>query len=160
MQQSTKLKLFFIATLILPASAAVADCSLDRAQFKTNAGRAAFAIELVDNDESRAKGLMFRESMGRFSGMLFVYDKPQSVSFWMRNTFIPLDMIFMDEAGVVSRVHHNAVPLDESSIFGGDNVFAVFEINGGMAQKMGIQAGAIMQHTAFNQKIAAWPCKN
>jgi uncharacterized membrane protein (UPF0127 family) len=139
---------------------AMAGCNLDRATFKMGDGQAAFNVEVVDTFESRAKGLMFRESMARFSGMLFVYDAPQRVSFWMRNTLIPLDMIFMDQTGLVTRVHDNAVPLDETSIFGGDQVFAVFEVNGGMAQKLGIQAGAMMQHPAFNQEIAAWPCKN
>ena len=139
---------------------AMAGCSPDRAALKIGNGQAAFNIEVVDSSESRAKGLMFRESMARFSGMLFIYDAPQRVSFWMRNTLIPLDMIFMDQTGLVTRVHDNAVPLDETSIFGGDQVFAVFEINGGMAQRLGIKAGAMMQHSAFNQEIAAWPCKN
>ncbi len=145
---------------MLPGPMAMAGCSPDRAAFKMGDGQAAFNVEVVDTFETRAKGLMFRESMARFSGMLFVYDTPQRVSFWMRNTLIPLDMIFMDQTGLVTRVHDNAVPLDETGIFGGDQVFAVFEVNGGMAQKLGIQAGAVMQHSAFNQEIAAWPCKN
>jgi len=130
-------------------------------QLKTgNGGSATFNVEVVDTNETRAKGLMFRENMARFSGMLFVYDSPQTVSFWMRNTFIPLDMIFIDPTGTVVRVHHNAVPLDESAIPGGDNIYAVLEINGGLAKTLGIQQGAVLQHLAFDPEIAAWPCNN
>ncbi len=90
--------------------------------------------------------------------MLFVYDRPQSVSFWMRNTLIPLDMIFADETGLVRRVHSNAIPLDETPIFGGSQILAVLEINGGLAEQFGISAGTLLQHPAFDQSTAAWPC--
>ncbi len=139
---------------------AFAECVADRVQIKMGNNIAAFDIEVVDTYETRAEGLMFRENMARFSGMLFIYEQAQSVSFWMRNTLIPLDMIFMDQTGLVVNVHSNAVPLDETSIFGGDNIFAVLEINGGLAETLGIQAGAQLQHPAFNIKTAAWPCKN
>jgi uncharacterized membrane protein (UPF0127 family) len=139
---------------------ALAGCVPDRVQIEMGNNIAAFDVEVVDTFETRAKGLMFRESMARFSGMLFVYEQPQSVSFWMRNTLIPLDMVFMDHTGLVVKVHSNAVPLDENSIFGGDDIFAVLEINGGMAETLGIQAGARLQHPAFDQEIAVWACKN
>ena len=103
---------------------------------------------------------MLRETLPKFAGMLFVYPNPRSVSFWMQNTLIPLDMIFMDQTGTVTNVHNNAIPLDETPIFGGDSVFAVLEINGGLAQTLRIMPGAVMRHPAFEQEIAAWPCKN
>ncbi len=117
-----------------------------------------FRIEVVDTIEERAQGLMFRESMGRFEGMLFVYERPQPVSFWMKNTLIPLDMIFMDASGVVQHVHSNAVPGDLTSIPGGDNIQFVLEINGGLAGQLGIDAGAEMRHPAVPKAGAAWPC--
>ena len=107
---------------------------------------------------ARSRGLMHRESMPRSAGMLFVYDKPQPVSFWMRNTLIPLDMIFMDETGVVQRVHDNAVPLDETGIKGGDDIQFVLEINGGLASRLGIVEGAELRHPAIGLN-AAWPCE-
>jgi len=138
----------------------LAECAPDRAQLKMGNSSAAFDVEVADTYESRAKGLMFRKSMARFSGMLFFYDEPQSVSFWMENTLIPLDMIFMDQTGLVVNIHSNAVPLDRTAIFGGNDIFAVLEINGGLAKALGVQVGASLQHPAFDQEIAAWPCKN
>lgn len=90
--------------------------------------------------------------------MLFVYDRPQRVSFWMRNTLIPLDMIFMDEAGRVTRVHENAIPLDETGIPGGDEVQYVLEINGGLASRLGIDVGSELRHPIIGDD-AAWPCE-
>lgn len=144
---------------MLPAQIAAAACSPDRVYLKSAGNSAAFNVEVVDTYETRAEGLMFREALAKFSGMLFVYDNPGQVSFWMRNTLIPLDMIFIDQTGVVAKVHANAIPLDETSIFGGDSIFAVLEINGGLAETLGIMAGAVIQHPAFNPEIAAWPCK-
>ena len=102
---------------------------------------------------------MFREEMSRFSGMLFVYPKPQKVAFWMKNTLLPLDMIFLTFDGVVARIHENAEPLSETSIPGGSNILAVLEINGGLSQKLGIRTGAQMRHPAFDPETAAWPCE-
>lgn len=143
---------------MLSAQMAQADCLPSRAQIKIGKGVAAFDVEVVDTSKTRARGLMFRESLPKFSGMLFFYKRPQSISFWMRNTLIPLDIIFMDVTGVVTKIHSNAVPLDETSIFGGHSVFAVLEINGGIAEKLRIRPGAVLQHPAFDQETAAWPC--
>jgi uncharacterized membrane protein (UPF0127 family) len=101
---------------------------------------------------------MFREKMAASAGMIFVYDQPQHVQFWMKNTLIPLDMIFADAAGRVMRVHSNAVPHDETPIDGGPGVKFVIEINGGLAKRMGIAAGAELRHAAIAQTGAVWPC--
>ena len=89
--------------------------------------------------------------------MLFVYERPQVVSFWMRNTLIPLDMIFMDETGRVARIHENAVPLDETGIEGGDGIQFVLEINGGLAGQLGIVEGSQLRHPSIGNN-AAWAC--
>lgn len=133
-------------------------CDPAKARLKSEIAKVTFSVEVVDTEETRAKGLMFRETLPKFSGMLFVYDTPQPVRFWMLNTLIPLDMIFMDQTGRVTKVHANAVPLDETAIFGGDQVFAVLEINGGLAEHLRIASGAVVQHPAFPAKTAAWPC--
>ena len=90
--------------------------------------------------------------------MLFVYDAPQIATFWMRNTLIPLDMIFADETGVVTHVHENAVPLDETTINGGENVQYVLEINGGLAGRLGIEPGTQLRHPSIGN-LAAWSCE-
>ena len=102
---------------------------------------------------------MFREEMAQSAGMLFVFEAPQRVSFWMRNTLIPLDMLFMAADGTVTRIHENAVPLDETPIPGGDQVQFVLEINGGLARELGLDVGAVVQHPAIPQEIAAFPCE-
>lgn len=101
---------------------------------------------------------MFRENLARYGGMLFVYDAPSRVSFWMKNTLIPLDIIFLGPRGVVRRVHANAVPGDLTGIPGGhDDILAVLEINGGLSAVLGIGEGAELRHPAFGD-TAAWPC--
>ena len=145
------------ALLALVPTLAFAECEPGRVILRGEFGTASFGIEIADDAAERAQGLMNRESMPTGQGMLFVYERPQPVSFWMRNTLIPLDMIFLDEAGTVTRVHENAVPLDETPIPGGDGVLAVLEINGGLASVIGIGEGAEMRHPAFGD-AAAWPC--
>lgn len=117
-----------------------------------------FDVEVVDTVESRAQGLMHRESLDRFGGMLFVYDAPQPVAFWMENTVIPLDMLFFDASGTLLRIHENAVPLDRTPIPGGDDIQYVLEINGGAASQLGIEVGAELRHPAIDPERAAWSC--
>lgn len=133
-------------------------CRQDRVQLRGPFGTAQFHVEVVSTAKTRNRGLMFRESLPFGAGMLFVYKRPQTVAFWMENTLIPLDMIFMDARGVVQKVHAKAIPLDRTSIPGGDNIQYVLEINGGLAKRLGIAAGAELRHPAIDRRIAAWPC--
>ncbi|MDJ0860321.1 MAG: DUF192 domain-containing protein [Dinoroseobacter sp.] len=139
------------------AGAGLATCAPDRVDLRGPWGQATYSIEVVDTPETRAQGLMFRETMARREGMLFVYERPQSVSFWMRNTLIPLDMIFVDARGVVQKVHRDAVPLDETPIPGGTNILVVLEVNAGQAEQFGIGPGTEMRHPSLGDS-AAWPC--
>jgi uncharacterized membrane protein (UPF0127 family) len=142
------------------AQVAYADpaCRADTVLLRGDWGQARFSVEIADTPETRSKGLMFRESMPKSAGMLFVYDAPQRATFWMRNTLISLDMIFADQRGVVQHVHHQAIPGDETTIDGGRGILAVLEINGGLARAMGIVPGTQMRHPAFAGNTAAWPC--
>ncbi|WP_224823575.1 DUF192 domain-containing protein [Cognatishimia sp. MH4019] len=133
-------------------------CQNDAVDLKGDWGQARFVIEVADEPEERGRGLMFVEEMPMMAGMLFVYERPQTASFWMRNTLIPLDMIFADISGTVQHVHANAIPHDETPILGGDNIYAVLEVNGGMAERLGIVPGTVMRHPAFAAQEAAWPC--
>jgi uncharacterized protein len=152
-----------VASLILtllfaPLNSAWASCAPDRVDLRGMFGQARFTVEIADTNETRMIGLMNRASMPRSVGMLFIYDAPTRASFWMENTLIPLDMIFVDPTGLVTRVHYNAVPLDRTPISGGENVLMVLEINGGLAQAMGIAEGAQLRHPRLDQSLAAWPC--
>ncbi|MEO0914213.1 MAG: DUF192 domain-containing protein [Pseudomonadota bacterium] len=141
------------------ALSGAAACAPDVVDLRAGASQFQFRVEVRDTVAERAEGLMFRERLGRFEGMLFVYERPQPVAFWMKNTLIPLDMIFMDASGVVQRVHANAVPGDLTSIPGGDNIQFVLEVNGGLAATLGLGPGAEMRHPAVGQDAAAWPCR-
>lgn len=117
-----------------------------------------FTVEVRDTVEERAEGLMNRPSLPKFSGMLFVYETPQPVAFWMKNTLIPLDMLFFDGSGRLVSVKDRAVPHDETPIFGGRDIRYVLEINGGLAASLGIQPGAEIRNPALDQSAAAWRC--
>ncbi|MBT8458843.1 MAG: DUF192 domain-containing protein [Litoreibacter sp.] len=133
-------------------------CKQDIVSVRGDWGQAEFRVEVADDATERSRGLMFRESLPRMSGMLFIYERPQSMSFWMRNTLIPLDMIFVDPEGRVRAIHENAVPLDETPIRGGPGLLGVLEINGGLSRKLGIGVGSELRHPGLPQKEAAWPC--
>jgi hypothetical protein len=141
----------------IAAGAASAECRDDALAVRGAFGTAQFTVEIADDSEERARGLMFVEDLPASAGMLFVYDRPGPQSFWMKNTLIPLDMLFIRPDGVVQHVHDNAVPGDLTPITGGDGVLAVLEINGGLAGQLGIEAGAEIRHPAFGPE-AAWPC--
>ena len=146
--------------LVFGAGSVLADdCKSDLVELRGNWGQAAFAVEIADTPSERSRGLMFRESMPRGVGMLFVYESPRPASFWMKNTLIPLDMLFADETGRITQVHHRAIPGDLTPIDGGGGVFAVLEINGGLAQSYGITKGSLIRHPVFGPGPAAWPCQ-
>jgi uncharacterized membrane protein (UPF0127 family) len=121
-------------------------------------GAVAFTIDVADDARERAQGLMFVESMPRFTGMLFIYERPQPLSFWMRNTLIPLDMLFLTDAGEVYHIHENAVPLDETPIRAPGEGLAVLELNGGLSRQLGLRVGDVVRHPGLPQDAAAWPC--
>ena len=146
------------ALVWLAATSAGATCARDHVDLRGPWGQARFSVEIADTPDSRATGLMHRAEMPARSGMLFVYDRPQRVAFWMKNTLIPLDMIFVGADGVVSRIHENAVPGDLTSIFGGDQVFVVLEVNAGIVESYGISVGSEMRHEVFSPETAKWSC--
>ena len=141
------------------ASSASAACAPDTVELRGPAGTVSrFHVEVADDGAERAQGLMFRESMAKSAGMLFVYDTPQHATFWMKNTLIPLDMVFADETGTVTHVHAKAKPQDVSLIDGGEGVRFVLEINGGLAAPLGIVEGSVLRSAHVPQATAAWPC--
>ena len=142
---------------VLAASAAPA-CHPDAVHLRGDWGTARFSVEVADEPDERAQGLMHVESMPRSVGMLFVYDSPRTARFWMKNTVIPLDILFADATGTVRRIKHMAEPGSERLIPGGGGIQYVLEINGGMARAMGITKGTVLRHPAIAGERAAWPC--
>ena len=143
----------------LGATAAFGGCSETQAEFRWDGGAARFAVEVADDVAERAEGLMFREKLPASAGMLFIYERPQPVAFWMKNTLIPLDMIFIGADGRVGRVHARAVPGDLTPIPGPDDTLMVLEIGGGLAARLGLGEGAELRHPALDQSAALWPCE-
>jgi len=107
-----------------------------------------FVAEVADTAEERSQGLMFREQLAANEGMLFLYPKEKPVSFWMKNTPLPLDMIFIDGAGRIINVAAMAKPFDTSPISSGGPAKAVLEILGGSAGQLGIKSGDLIEWPA------------
>lgn len=155
-----------LLVLAEPAAASTRTaCSADRAVFIGDGHSVTVPVEIADTASERARGLMFRNRLTAGSGMLFIYDQPQPVSFWMRNTLIPLDMIFMDATGTVRHIHPMARPQDDTSIPGamiGDPApdrLMVLEVAGGDAARLGIREGMAMAYPELPQSIARAPCR-
>ena len=128
-----------LALLLLGITAA---CSADNVGvLHTAKGDFKFSIELATTEPEREKGLMFRTSLAPDAGMLFVYQGEQQVSFWMQNTLIPLDMVFIAADGTVKTVHVNARPLDTTPIPSEVPIRFVLEIAGGRSQEVGLKVG-------------------
>ena len=146
------------AAVWIGAGAAFAACSEDIVSIRGEFGSARFTVDVADDAAERAQGLMFVEQMDTMQGMLFVYARPQPVSFWMRNTLIPLDMVFVGPDGVIDHIHSMAQPLDETPIFGGEDIKYVLEINGGLADRLGLEPGNALQHPSISGDVD-WPCE-
>jgi len=107
----------------------------------TAAGAQHFSIEIARSPDELAQGLMYRDHLNADAGMLFLFDPPRPVSFWMKNTLIPLDMIFIKTDGTIESIAQRAVPLSTSTIPSQGTVGAVLEVNGGSAERLGIHPG-------------------
>ena len=110
-------------------------------EIATKTGVHIFSVEIVDNDADRAKGLMYRRELPEGRGMLFDFHRDQEVSFWMQNTYISLDMIFIRGDGQILRIEENTVPLSTRMIPSRGPVRAVLEVIGGTSRKLGIAPG-------------------
>ncbi len=143
----------------LGAASASAGCSERVVDLRGPDGMSRFSIEIADTPAERARGLMHRTDLAAGAGMLFLFDPPTETAFWMKNTPLPLDLIFIGPDGVVVRVAANATPYSEAEIPSGGVVRAVLEINGGLAAQLGISEGSEVRHPALDQSRAAWPCE-
>lgn len=115
-------------------------------------GKFRFDIELAETMAQQAQGLMYREAMPADAGMLFIYDSVRPASFWMKNTLIPLDMLFIGPDGRIVNIHERAVPQSLDSVNSAGPVKAILELNGGMSARLGIRPGDLVRHATFANK--------
>lgn len=143
----------FAALLIFSCVAFVASaCSADnRLVVHSASGDHVFTVEIASSASERSRGLMFRQELADDAGMLFDFHEERPVSFWMQNTLIPLDMIFIATDGEIKSIHENARPLDTTSIPSEFPVQFVLEIPGGRASKLGIAPGDTVEHSLIGQ---------
>jgi uncharacterized membrane protein (UPF0127 family) len=110
-----------------------------------------FKVWVAADDARRARGLMHVRDLADDEGMLFVYPQEQMIGMWMKNTYIPLDMLFVAADGRVIRVAENTTPHSLATVASEGAALGVIELKGGTAAKLGIRAGARIEHSAFNQ---------
>jgi uncharacterized membrane protein (UPF0127 family) len=123
-----------------------------RIEIVSKTGVHAFTVELATNDDERSRGLMFRKQLPAGRGMLFDFQRDQLVSFWMRNTYISLDMIFITGDGHILRIAEGAEPLSDRMIPSGGPVRAVLEVIAGTARKEGIAPGDRVTGSIFGNR--------
>jgi uncharacterized membrane protein (UPF0127 family) len=109
-----------------------------------------FRVWIADTDARRARGLMFVKHLDEGAGMLFIYPSKQRIAMWMKNTYIPLDMLFVTAKGRVAKVVEHTEPHSLKSIESGTEVIAVIELNAGTVSKLHIRAGAQVIHPTFS----------
>ncbi len=146
----------FVAAVLFSAGACAAEISGPQPTLPTAPlvidtarGPAQFTVEMATSWPQQEAGLMFRKSLAPNAGMLFDFGKETETAFWMKNTLIPLDMLFIKANGTVARVAANAKPLSEESIPSYEPVRAVLEIAGGRAAQLGIKAGDKVRAAVF-----------
>ena len=129
--------------------ARAAQAKLETVEVVTGRGRARFQVEIAATQAEQARGLMFRKSLAPDRGMLFTYKRPQPAAYWMKNTLIPLDIIYIQPDGRILSIVRNARPHDETPLPSGGLVLGVLEIAGGRAAQLGILPGDRVLHRIF-----------
>jgi hypothetical protein len=131
-------------SLALPMAACSKDASEEAAVATIAAAGAThkFNVEVARTDEEQTRGLMFRTSLPEGGGMIFPFKKPRIASFWMKNTVIPLDMIFIRADGSIDRIAENTIPESLEPVVSGGEVSAVLELAGGTAARLGLDEDA------------------
>ena len=118
----------------------------------SKSGPKRFEVEVMRDDAGRSRGLMFRRRMAPEHGMLFDFEHDEPVTMWMKNTYLPLDMVFIRPDGTVARIATDTEPLSTAIIPSGSPVLAVLELNAGTAARLGLQAGDHVEHPMFKTR--------
>jgi uncharacterized protein len=142
-----------LAVALIAAAANFARAAeLQTLEIASKTGVHAFQVEMAITPEEKERGLMFRRELPDGQGMLFDFQTDQPVAFWMKNTYIPLDMLFIRGDGRILRIAENTEPLSERNIPSGGPVRAVLEVIGGTAKKLGIAAGDRVGGSIFKSR--------
>jgi uncharacterized protein len=143
-----------LSILLLSLIAALPALALDRntVEIASSTGVHVFTVEVADTDATREKGLMYRKDLPDGRGMLFDFFRDQPVGFWMKNTYIPLDMIFIRSDGRIVSIAENTEPMSERVVPSGAPVRAVLEVKGGTARRLGIQPGDQVANPIFSKR--------
>jgi len=151
LRQNRAVILIVVALVAVGTLVFTSKSSGSNATLVTSTGRHPIEVEIADTPETREIGLMNRDRMDADSGMLFDFDVSRDVTMWMKNTLIPLDMLFMDHRGLVVRIAANAQPLSLSLIPSNAPVQYVLELNGGAAARYGAKVGDRLEHPIITQ---------
>ncbi len=135
---------------LMPRAVMAAD--VQSLEIVSKSGVHVFAVEMATTGQERETGLMYRKELAEGRGMLFDFSPPQQVSMWMKNTFIPLDMIFIRADGRILRIAENTEPQSEKIIPSGGLTKGVLEVIGGTARKYGIEPGDKVAHPLFGSR--------
>ncbi len=141
----------FVLLTFLSAAGPARPADQHTLEIVSKTGIHVFSVEIADTEAAREKGLMFRKKLPEGQGMLFDFHREQDVTFWMQNTYIPLDIIFIRANGEILRIAENTEPLSTKLIPSDGPVLAVLEVIGGTASKFGIAPGDRIAHPIFNQ---------
>lgn len=148
-----RVALFSLFALLLAAHNGVdAKMRQDKLTLVTSAGERVIEIEVAETMSEKSLGLMYRTNVPEGHGMLFPYDGPQEISMWMKNTLIPLDMVFIRADGTVHRIEVRTEPLSERVIGSNGPVTAVLELAGGAAERLGLKPNDKVRHSHFKPK--------
>lgn len=141
------------AALLAGTAPALGRADLTQLTIVTRAGaRHTFQLEIANTNESRARGLMFRRQLAEDRGMLFDFGPGETdVSMWMKNTYIPLDMVFIRANGTIHHIAENTTPLSEATISSHGPVKGVLEVIGGTARRLGFASGDRVEHPFFRR---------
>lgn len=140
---------FLFAFLLAAPAGALEKFEKSTLSIVTAKGTHDFTVELAISPTQQSQGLMYRRRMAPDAGMLFVYSRPQPASFWMKNTFIPLDMIFIGADGKIVNIKQRTVPQSLAPVRSKGDVLGVLELNGGTSSRLGIKAGDRVRHETF-----------
>lgn len=148
-QRSFQRLIFACALMLGSAAAFAAELPRDVVMVETSSSQYRFEVEVADDAAERSEGLMYRQSLADNAGMLFLYPDTRPVQFWMKNTPLSLDIVFVREDGTIARIAENTTPMSEDLIPSGEPVRAVLEVKAGTMRLLGVTVGDRLRNPTY-----------